>query len=431
MQQNVFHQPNKDALNRILLTEYASATGVILRLAWLEGLTRDEISSLTWEQIDFDANELRLPERTVPLDGDAARCLLAWRTLCGEYGPYVVVSEQRRARLTPQSISRLARTALDAQGQEKVRLLDLRYDFVLRQLETHDWPYVLRISGLSVTTYRNSLADLRKNDPVPERTPRDAQDEEFRIWKIMQAEQNTPPGIALWLSHQIGLQNEAIVALTWEQVDFDANVIRLPDGDEPMTNAVGRILKAEKQRRAPDDDPHVILTPRTKKPLTVARLSTMVRTILIRGGVENQSLRDLRRDAARESEHRLLLDYVREHGSISRGEAMALLDMSANKVYSRLNALTFSGELVRINSRYYPAGEVVLPGQQADAIKRYLAESGPAYCQDIAALLHIGKRTTARILKKMVDSGELILLRREKRYTLLNNAADHTAELTS
>ena len=33
MQQNVFHQPNKDALNRILLTEYASATGVILRLA--------------------------------------------------------------------------------------------------------------------------------------------------------------------------------------------------------------------------------------------------------------------------------------------------------------------------------------------------------------------------------------------------------------
>ena len=58
MQQNVFHQPNKDSLNRILLTEYASATGVILRLAWLEGLTRDEISSLTWEQIDFDANEL-------------------------------------------------------------------------------------------------------------------------------------------------------------------------------------------------------------------------------------------------------------------------------------------------------------------------------------------------------------------------------------
>ena len=255
MQQNVFHQPNKDALNRILLTEYASATGVILRLAWLEGLTRDEISSLTWEQIDFDANELRLPERTVPLDGDAARCLLAWRTLCGEYGPYVVVSEQRRARLTPQSISRLARTALDAQGQEKVRLLDLRYDFVLRQLETHDWPYVLRISGLSVTTYRNSLADIRKNDPVPERTPRDAQDEEFRIWKIMQAEQNTPPGIALWLSHQIGLQNEAIVALTWEQVDFDANVIRLPGGDEPMTNAVGRILKTERQRRARERAP--------------------------------------------------------------------------------------------------------------------------------------------------------------------------------
>lgn len=427
MQQNVFYQPDKDAMGRILSAEEASATGVILRLAWLEGLTRDEISNLTWEQIDFDAHELHLPERTVPLCSDMARCLHTWQMLCAEYGPFVVVSEQRKARLTPQSISRLARTALDVGGQEKVRLLDLRYDFILRQLETHDWPYVLRISGISVTTYRNCLADIKKNDLASVGTPRDAKDEEFRIWKIMQAEQDTPPGIALWLSHQIGLQNEDIVSLTWEQIDFDANVIHIGGTDVPLTNAVSRILKAERDRRTPDDDPHVILTPRSRKPLSIARLSTMVRTILIRGGVENQTLREVRRDTAQEAERRQILDYVREHGSISRSETMALLGLSTNKVYNRLNALTFSGELVRINSRYYLAGAVITPEQQGDAIKQYLAESGPAYCQDIAALLHIGKRTTARILKKMVDAGEVIMLRREKRYTLLNN----TAELSS
>ena len=168
MQQNVFHQPNKDALNRILLTEYASATGVILRLAWLEGLTRDEISSLTWEQIDFDANELRLPERTVPLDGDAARCLLAWRTLCGEYGPYVVVSEQRRARLTPQSISRLARTA--------ARALELNEDLAEAIALGHDLGHTPfghagerapdRIYGPGFKHYRQSLrvVDVRERD---------------------------------------------------------------------------------------------------------------------------------------------------------------------------------------------------------------------------------------------------------------------------
>lgn len=420
MQQNVFYPPDALALERILQRECASATGVILRLAWHAGLTRDEISNLTWSGVNLITNELHLPDRTVPLAPDTTACLTQWQTLVGEYGEYVVVSEQRKARLAPQSISRLARTALDAEGQSKVRLLDLRYDFVLRQLEAHDWPYVLRISGISVTTYRNCLADVHKGAAVAEPETRDVKEDEYNLWKLMQAEQDSPAGISLWLSHRVGLSTEEIVSLTWAQVDFAANVIRLPDRDEPLSNAVTRILKAEHERRAPDDDPHVILTPRTRKPITVARLSTMVRTILIRGGVETQSLRDLRRDSALEGEKRKLLDYAATHGSISRAEAIALLGLSEGKVYSRLNALTFTGELVRINFRYYPAGTVVLPEQQSEAIKAYLAENGSAYCSDIAELLHIGKRPTARLLKRMVERGELALLRREKRY-LLNN----------
>ena len=424
MQQNVFYPPDADALERILQRERASATGVVLRLAWQAGLTRDEISNLTWSGVNLITNELYLPDRTVPLAPDTAACLTQWQALAGEYGEYVVVSEQRRARLAPQSISRLARTALDAEGQAKVRLLDLRYDFVLRQLETHDWPYVLRISGISVTTYRNCLADVRKGAAVAEPETHDAKEDEYNLWKLMQSEQDSPAGIALWLSHQIGLSTEEIVSLTWEQVDFDAGILHLPDRDEPLSNAVSRILKAERDRRALSDDPHVILTPRTRKPITVARLSTMVRTILIRGGVETQSLRDLRRDSALEDEKRRLLDYALTHGSISRAEAMALLGLNEGKVYSRLNALTFTGELVRINFRYYPAGTVVLPERQAEAIKAYLAENGSAYCSDVAELLHIGKRPTARLLKRMVERGELALLRREKRYLLNNKQAN-------
>ena len=424
MQQNVFYPPDADALKRILQRERASVTGVILRLAWQEGLTRDEVSSLTWSGVNLITNELYLPDRTVPITEDTAACLTQWQTLVGDYGPHVVVSEQRKARLAPQSISRLARTALDAEGQSKVRLLDLRYDFVLRQLEAHDWPYVLRISGISVTTYRNCLADVRKGPAPAEPETHDAKEDEYNLWKLMQSEQDTPAGIALWLSHRIGLSTEEIVSLTWAQVDLDAGIVHLPGRDEPLTAAVTRILSAERERRAPDDDPHVILTPRTRKSVTVARLSTMVRTILIRGGVETQSLRDLRRDSVLEDEKRKLLDYAEKHGSISRAEAMALLGLNEGRIYSRLNALVFTGELVRINFRYYPAGTVVLPEQQSEAIKQYLAENGSAYCSDIAELLHIGKRPTARLLKHMVERGELALLRREKRYQLNNKQAN-------
>ena len=38
--------------------------------------------------------------------------------------------------------------SLDAGDLKAVRLIDLRHDYVLRQLERHDWQYVSRITGL-------------------------------------------------------------------------------------------------------------------------------------------------------------------------------------------------------------------------------------------------------------------------------------------
>ena len=79
-----------------------------------------------------------------------------------------------------------------------------------------------RISGISVTTYRNCLADVRKGAAVAEPEIHDAKEDEYNHWKLMQSEQDSPAGIALWLSHRIGLSTEEIVSLTWTRVDFDA-----------------------------------------------------------------------------------------------------------------------------------------------------------------------------------------------------------------
>lgn len=35
----------------------------MLRLAWLEGLTREEIADLTWDQVSFLDDRLELPDR--------------------------------------------------------------------------------------------------------------------------------------------------------------------------------------------------------------------------------------------------------------------------------------------------------------------------------------------------------------------------------
>ena len=135
-----FKRPDPAAMERILTRFPYSPEGAILRLAWLEGLSREEIAALTWDQVQFEDNALTLPDRTVPLAPSAEDCLRERHRLYAQRDPHVIISDRYQRPMPPESVSRLARTALDTEGQ-KVSLKDLRQDFVIRQLQTHDWTY--------------------------------------------------------------------------------------------------------------------------------------------------------------------------------------------------------------------------------------------------------------------------------------------------
>ena len=429
MEENRFFVPEPERMEELLAAHPGDAPGVILRLAWRAGLKRKEISALTWPQVDRSADLLRLPDREVPAERELLDCLERWRNRPSAVPSAFVVSSGRRSRMAEQSISRLARSALDSVGLTEIRLVDLRHDFVRRQLERWDWPYVLRISGISVSTYRNSIAGLVT---VGEQTPEpqaDPAEESRRLRDVMEREGSSAAGIALRLSVQLGLRNEEIVRLTWETVDLEGGVLLLPDGTVHLPENVANVLREVREHRSPEDDPHLLLTSQTRKPMTAEWLNTLVRTALIRGGIENRLPGDLCMDREIAAEKRRLTDYAGEHGSISRGEAMRLLDVSESVAYYRLKTLTESGELVRVNSRYYPAGKVVPPERQREAICQYLSESGPAYLQEIVDLLHIGKRTASRLLRMMVEERSLVLLPRTKRYALPEPAAKTEAFL--
>ena len=150
MREYVVNRPDEAAMRRALEAEPASPEGVILRLAWQQGLSRDEISALTWEQVSFLDERLELPDRMVPLDPEVRACLWRLFQANNEASPYVVLSSRDRTPLRPESISRLARQVLDRWGQTAVRLMDLRHDWIIRQLADKDWPAVARVSGVEV-----------------------------------------------------------------------------------------------------------------------------------------------------------------------------------------------------------------------------------------------------------------------------------------
>lgn len=58
MRTYVVNRPDPEAMSRVL--EQAGPEGIVLRLAWQAGLSREEISALTWDQVSFLDNRLEL-----------------------------------------------------------------------------------------------------------------------------------------------------------------------------------------------------------------------------------------------------------------------------------------------------------------------------------------------------------------------------------
>jgi hypothetical protein len=287
-----------------------------------------------------------------------------------------------------------------------VSLADLRRDFIIRQLQEHGWPYAARVSGVAPATLYAKFAPYMTAAKAPptEEQPVD----EFLMWRVLQAEGSSPVGLALWMTWKLGLQAGELLALTWDQVDLEKNELRLPDRRVPLGTTARRMLLDIRQQNKDDKDPHVLLTPNSRKPFDRAWLSKSVRTTLIRGGMEGTTLRDVGVESRHREDDGVLLQYAAEHGCITRREVMTLMGLGKAAAYERLRRLTDRKRLVRIGAKYYPVGTVVPPEDQYDVLRAYLEKQEGAYRQDLAKLLRVEPRQCTVILRNLVAEGKLV-----------------------
>lgn len=410
-----FKRPDPAAMERVLTRFPYSPEGAILRLAWLEGLSREEIAALTWDQVQFEDNALTLPDRTVPLAPSAEDCLRERYRLYAQRDPHVIISDRYQRPMPPESVSRLARTALDTEGQ-KVSLKDLRQDFVIRQLQTHDWTYAARVSGMAVSTLRDAFSPYLTKPAAPENPLAQRDEAEYLLWRVIQQEGSSPAGLALWMGWKLQMQPGEIASLTWGQVDFDQNLIRLPDRMVSMGSRLRRLLLDAWDRRKDPTEPRVFTAPTTGRPMDLSRLTTVTRTALIRGGLEHVNLRNLHTWVRQGDRAQLLMAQAEEQGWLTREAVMERLGVSKSTARQYLLELREAGRLVRVGTRYYPAGAVADPDDHLDIIRAYLQEHGTGRRQDFIRLLGLEPEQGTLLLRRLTDRGELVLTGRH--YTL-------------
>lgn len=400
-----FKRPDEAAMQRIFARTSGGAAEVVLRLAWLQGLHRAEITALRWDQVDFAGGALLLPDRTIPLDPSAEACLRAWYVRCAGNPECVAVSDRDQTPMRPESVSRLARQALNSEGLA-LSLLALRRDFILRQIEAHGWSYAAQVSGVAAAALREEfLPRLRAANTLPE-APKVGRDErEYLLWRIIQQEGSSPAGLALWMGWQLRMQPGEIAGLTWDRVDFARNLLRLPGGEVSMGSRLRHMLSETLARRKDPAEERVFTSPATGRPMERAQLTAAARTALLRGGLEGVSLRELCAEGRRAAQ-----------GWLERGDVMRLLGVSRTAARQQLLWLREAGVLVRVGERYYPAGAVTPPEEQLAVIQTYLREHGSGRRQDFLRLLNVSPAQGTQILRRLTARGELILMGR--RYTL-------------
>ena len=124
------------------------------------------------------------------------------------------------------------------------------------------------------------------------------------------------------------MQPGEILNLTWSQVDLDRGLLRLPDREIPMGSRLSRLLGDVCDHRKDPAQDRVLLTPGTGKPMDLARLSTVIRTALIRGGLEQLSLGDLSRLSRRGSQRqRTNRNYINNYIFVSKRNEVNIWDV--------------------------------------------------------------------------------------------------------
>jgi len=405
-----FNRPDREAMEHLLPCEYDSTSGVILRLAWHLGLMREEIHTLRWAQVDIDTAVVRLPNRSVPIPPELQSYLAQIKASRADCCDYVVISTRGKP-IAEQYISKLARQALDRAGQRDVRLIDLRHDYVVRQLQDHDWQYASEVAGIDLVSLRNHFmcyvqTENVRPQPAPADTP-PAIDHE-KVAQLIASEQYSPAATLICLSAKVGLSVGEMQNLVWQQVDLSHAAITTGDRTVPIpADALAYLTKLKAHNDGRSD--YVIISKRAGKPLEPAYISKTARAALVSAGIRNITLSDLRSDYIRRTQVEApVLALTKAQGNVTRADVIKLLDASGMQAYHRLNHMVTAGKLVRVGARYFLPEHTSPPELHTELILDYLRKEGSAVRQDFARLLNILPRQVYPILQKLVLSGAVI-----------------------
>ncbi len=438
---NLFNRPDDSALRLLLSHEDCTPAGTIVRLAWLCGLLRNEITFLLWEQVDFDTNQLVLPDRKIPLTAQMCAYLARLRAQNAQYSQYVLISNRKTAPMAEQSVSALARKALDNCGQSSVRLNDLRIDFIIRALGENSREQVSYISGVDLPALQEhylpyaGAAAVRESEKAEiTQSVRDA------LAELLQKEGASMVGLSVRFVWELGIPVPSLPLLTWRKIDFEKAEAVFDERSVGIPEDFLLLLRDVKDSRS-GAYPYIILNETRQNPTDAFFIQKAVQQTLIRSGIMGITLPDLQNDYWRQHAAELrellgstpelstefhsvprnlpkeltlqpeekLLEYLRANASTDYKTLKSALGLSDTEAKQLLRQGLSTGKIVRVGFRYYLPDAVVRSENQKALILQYVASHQPVTSSELSALLGFQERRQIYwVINPLLKSGELV-----------------------
>lgn len=438
---NLYFKPDTPAMLLLISHEDLTPTGTILRLAWYCGLMRNEIASLLWLQVDLAKRRLVLSERTVPLNKEMCEYLRQLKKKNAGVSEYVLVSQRGSAPLAEQSISALARKALDNYGQKNVRLNDLRCDFIISQLEVKSLEQVSYISGITLPALRqhylpHATERISTGESVETKLNQNVRKQ---LLDFIEKEKTGLCGLALRFVWQFGIPVPVLPKLSWDIVDFEKAEMIFTDRTINIPPDFLNILRVVRESRD-GEYCNILLNESKGKPTDSVFLRKTVQQALIRTGIRGILLSDLQNDywkthysvlkvlkvpygeeceiysiprrfpseIAMPSEAKLL-SYLKKNSFADSKTIKEIFGFTDSEAHLLLRSLLGTGKIVRVGVRYFLPDNIVERERQKAVILEYVGENQPVSSAQLTKILGLTERRQVfGVINPLLQSGELV-----------------------
>ena len=408
-ERSIYNAPDPVKMEKAIASiQMAKPELLVILFAYYAGLGGAEMLQVKVSDISEDFSFLIAPDkRKIPLVSRLADELKSLPWIYKSPDTPVLLSVRYGRAISRVHTNNVVKKFMEFAGMPHVHLSDLRVACVVNWMQQYPWEYVSQISGLEVrvltqryqyylpeTSVRHKVAPVEHTSIRPD-----------IINSILQSHKADLFGLIFRLNVVHQLTHPIICGLTWDMIDNETSMIRLPEQNIPISDDLRSCLNVAREY---SDTKWVLAYPNSKTPYTSDSISHLMNQTLIADGYPGLTVKTLIRAAEYLRFKEIVNTLLMKEKSFFVEDFLGTSGLTAERARSILSEMEREGFINRIGIRFYSAETTVSPTRFLDVVQELTQLNGGSFMSgQFAEAIGIDVRSATTQLRRMIAEGQV------------------------